>query len=450
MGRRVTRRTFLKAAGTVALGAAAAGTPVRRAWGQTPTRIVFWHAMGGNLGETVVNAFVNKFNAARKDIQVEAQFQGSYDDLINKLRASLGSSSVPAVSQVYDIGTRFMIDSKAIVPMQTFIDREKFDISQYEPNILSYYRVGTRLYSMPFNTSSAILYYNKDLFKQAGLDPNQPPRTFEEIEAYATKLVQSNATRSGITIAIYGWFFEQLLARQGALYVNNNNGRTAAATAVVYDHEEQGTRILEWWARMVKNGVATNPGRPTAASQRAFAAGQTAMTVDSTATLKSLLTQSGGRFQLGTGYFPKPPAATNGGSIVGGASAWILNGRPPAEQQAAWEFVKFISAPPQQAAWYVGTGYFPIRRDAYREPIARQTLAQYPQFLTAISELRSSPINPATQGALLGVFPEARQKSEDAIEATVLGRKSPQQALADAARDVNQAIAVYNRTMGVS
>ncbi len=125
-----------------------------------------------------------------------------------------------------------------------------------------------------------------------------------------------------------------------------------------------------------------------------------------------------------------------------------MSGRPPVEQQAAWEFVKFISEPAQQAAWYVGTGYFPVRRDAYHEATAQQTLAQFPQFLTAISELRSSPINRATQGALLGVFPEARQKSEDAIEATVLGRKTPQQALADAARDVNQAIAVYNRTMG--
>ncbi|HXX40458.1 MAG TPA: ABC transporter substrate-binding protein [bacterium] len=449
MRARVTRRRFLKTAGAVGLGAMAAGMRLPAVSAQAPTRIVFWHAMGGNLGETVVQAFVNKFNESRKDVQVEAQFQGSYDDLINKLRASLGSSAVPAVSQVYDIGTRFMVDSKAVVPVQDFIDREKFDVSQFEPNILAYYRVGNRLYSMPFNTSTAILYYNKDMFKQAGLNPDQPPRTFEEIEAYATKLVRGGATQSGITIAIYGWFFEQLLARQGVLYANNGNGRDAPATAVVYDHEEQGARILEWWARMVKNGVATNPGRPTAASQRAFAAGQTAMTVDSTAVLKSLLTQSGGRFQLGTGYFPKPPDAKTGGSIVGGASAWILRGRPPAEQQAAWEFVKFISAPPQQAAWYVGTGYFPVRRDAYREPVAQQTLAQYPQFLTAISELRNSPINRATQGALLGVFPEARQKSEDAIEATVLGRKSPQQALVDAARDVNQAIAVYNRTMGI-
>lgn len=449
MAARVTRRGLLATAGAVA-GAAAAGLRPIRVRAQAPIRIVFWHSMGGNLGETVVRAFVNRFNAARKDIQVDAQFQGSYDDAINKLRASIQSSAVPAVAQVYDIGTRFMIDSKGVVPVQEFIDRDKFDLSTFEPNILAYYRVGGRLYSMPFNTSTAILYYNKDMFKKAGLNPDQPPRTFEEIEAYARRLVTSGATRSGITLAIYGWFFEQLLARQGALYANHGNGRDAPATAVVFDHEEAGPRILEWWSRMVKEGIATNPGRPTAASQRAFAAGQTAMTADSTAVLRSLLTQAGGRFQVGTGYFPKPPQAKNGGSIVGGASVWILKGRPPAEQQAAWEFVKFISAPAQQAAWYVGTGYFPIRRDAYREPVAQQTLSQNPQFLTAISELRSSPINRATQGALLGVFPEARQKVEDAIEAAVLGRKTPQQALNDAARDINQAIAVYNRTMGVS
>lgn len=453
---RTTRRRFLKAAGTAALGVAGAGLVSRAGivsnvvTAQTPTRIVFWHAMGGNLGETVVKSFVNTFNASRKDIQVEAQFQGSYDDLINKLRASIQSSSVPALAQVYDIGTRFMIDSKGIVPVQEFIDRDKFDVSQLEPNILAYYRVGDRLYSMPFNTSTAILYYNKDLFKQAGLNPERPPQTFEEIEEYAKKLVQSGATKSGITIAIYGWFFEQLLARQGALYANNGNGRDRAATEVVFNRDEAGARILDWWAKMVKDGVATNPGRKTADSQRAFAAGQTGMTFDTTAVLRSLLTGSGGRFSIGTGYFPKPSQAKNGGSIVGGASVWILKGRPPAEQQGAWEFIKFIGAPAQQAAWYSGTGYFPIRREAYREAIAKETLAKNPQFLTAISELRSSPFNRATQGALLGVFSEARQRTEDAIEATILGRKTSKQALDEAAKALGQAIGVYNRTMGVA
>jgi sn-glycerol 3-phosphate transport system substrate-binding protein len=446
---RLSRRSFFTAAGATALGMAEAHLVPAVARAQTTTRVVFWHSMGGNLGETVVNAFVNRFNASRKDIQVEAQFQGSYDEAINKLRASIQSRAVPAVAQVYDIGTRFMIDSKGIVPVQEFIDRDKFDLTQLEANILAYYRVGPRLYSMPFNTSTAILYYNKDMFKQAGLNANQPPRTFEEIADYAKRLVQSGATKSGISIAIYGWFFEQLLARQGAVYANNGNGRDAAATAVVFNGEA-GTQILDWWAKMVKDGVATNPGRKTADTQRAFAAGQTAITFDSTAVLRSLLIGSGGKFQIGSGYFPKPPAAKNGGSIVGGASVWILKGRPAAEQQAAWEFVKFITAPEQQAAWYVGTGYFPIRREAYQQAVAKDTLAKNPQFLTAISELRSSPINRATQGALLGVFPEARQKTEDAIEAVILGRKSSKQALDDAARDLAGAIGVYNRTMGVA
>src|SRR5207302_206298 len=227
------------------------------------------------------------------------------------------------------------------------------------------------------------------------------------------QLVTGGTGGSGITISIYGWFFEQMLARQGALYANNGNGRDRAATEVVYNREE-GQRILDWWARMVKAGIASNPGRwpaGNAAAQRAFSAGQTAMIFESTATLRSLLTQSGGRFEVGTGYFPKPPRAADGGSIVGGASVWILRNRPPAEQRAAWEFVKFITAPPQQAAWYAGTGYFPIRKDAYRERVAQETLGRNPQFLTAISELRSSPINRTTQGALLGVFPEARQRA---------------------------------------
>jgi len=451
--KRITRRSFLKAAGATALGMAGAGLSPALVRAQAPTRIVFWHAMGGNLGETVVKAFVNTFNSAHKDIQVEAQFQGSYDDLINKLRASIQSPSVPALAQVYDIGTRFMIDSKGIVPVQEFIDKEKFDLTQLEPNILAYYRVGDRLNSMPFNTSTAILYYNKDMYKKAGLNPNQPPRTFEEIEEYAKKLVQSGATASGITISIYGWFFEQLLARQGALYANNGNGRDKAATEVIYNQEEEGARILDWWTRMVKAGIASNPGRAATgnpAAQRALAGGQTGMIFESTATLRSLLANSGGRFELGTGYFPKPPAAKNGGSIVGGASVWILKNRPPAEQQAAWEFIKFITAPPQQAAWYVGTGYFPIRKEAYREQVAKDNLAKNPQFLTAISELRSSPINRPTQGALLGVFPEARARVEEAIEAAVLGRRTTKQALDDAAKNVDQAIAIYNRTMGVA
>src|SRR5689334_12563577 len=116
MTTRLTRRTALRRGGALTAGLALGGWRIAPAAAQAPTRIVFWHSMGGALGETVVRAFVSRFNASRRDIQVDAQFQGTYDDAINKLRASIQSSAVPAVAQVYDIGTRFMIDSKGVVP----------------------------------------------------------------------------------------------------------------------------------------------------------------------------------------------------------------------------------------------------------------------------------------------------------------------------------------------
>ena len=140
-----------------------------------PTKVVFWYSVGGKVSEST-KALVEKFNASQKDIVVEAIFQGSYDDAINKLKQSIVSKSAPHVMQVYDIGSRFMIDSKAVVPVQKWVDAEKVDLKVYEPNLLAYYTVDNKLYSMPFNTSTPILYYNKNMFKEAGLDPAKPPK----------------------------------------------------------------------------------------------------------------------------------------------------------------------------------------------------------------------------------------------------------------------------------
>src|SRR5215216_1727311 len=134
------------------------------------SKIVFWHAMTASNGEAV-NRMVEAFNKSQSKITVEAAFQGNYDDALAKLKTALASNSAPALIQVYDIGQRFMIDSGEIVPIQDFIDRDQFDVSDLEPAVLNYYKVTDKLYSMPFNASSAILYYNKDAFKEAGLDP---------------------------------------------------------------------------------------------------------------------------------------------------------------------------------------------------------------------------------------------------------------------------------------
>ncbi|WP_172197295.1 ABC transporter substrate-binding protein [Saccharibacillus qingshengii] len=430
-------------------GAAEAAAPTesaaKPAESAGPVKVVWWHAMSGELGG-VVDELVKQFNDSQDEVEVEAVFQGTYDESLNKLKTSMGSGTGPTLIQTYEIGSRFMIDSGAITPVQQFIDGESYDVSHLEENILGYYTFDDRLYSMPFNTSNPILYYNKDAFKKAGLDPENPPTTYEEVEKAAKTLTEGSMT--GGSFAIYGWFMEQLLANQGAELLNNSNGRAGMA-----DQAQLGSpaavSTLEWWKKMVDEGTLLNLGRKTDDTKKAFAAGQVAMTLDSTASLRGIVQAAEGKFEVGTAPLPKPAAADadKGGVVVGGASLWILNDRPEEEQQAAWKFIKFLAEPKTQAYWHVNTGYFPITKEAYNEDLVKENLKKYPQFQTAIDQLHGTKLTPATQGAVMGVFPEARQLTETAIEEALTGAAKPQDALDRASAEITQKIQEYNSTV---
>lgn len=428
------------------------GTPSGSAAGQNntaggekkPVKVIWWHAMGGELGKAV-DQIVKDFNASQKDIQVEAIFQGTYDEALNKLKASLGSNTGPTMMQVYEIGSRFMIDTKAITPIQTFIDQDQFDLSQLEENILGYYTIDGKLNSMPFNTSNPILYYNKDMFKAAGLDPEKPPRTYEEVAQAAKALTKDG--KYGASFAIYGWFMEQFFANQGAELVDKGNGRDGLATQSLLN-SEAGIKTLDWWKKLVDDKVALNVGRKTSDTKAAFVGGQVAMTLDSTASLRGIVDAVGNKFEVGTAYLPRPSDAKEGGVIVGGASLYILNNRPMEEQKAAWEFIKYLTSPKLQAQWNIATGYFPITKAAYDEEILKENMKKFPQFQTAVNQLHETKLNRATQGAIMGVFPEARQITERAIEEVLNGQKSSKEALDAAANEISAKIQEYNKTIG--
>ncbi|MFK7692351.1 ABC transporter substrate-binding protein [Paenibacillus sp. HJGM_3] len=408
-----------------------------------PQKVVWWHSLGGDNGKAV-DKLVADFNASRKDIQVEAVFQGSYDESLTKMKASMDSKTGPSLIQVYEIGSRYMIDSKAITPVQNFIDKDNFDLTRLEENITGYYKFDNKLYSMPFNTSNPILYYNKDLFKAAGLDPEKPPRTYEELTETAKKLSKDGV--SGASFAIYGWFMEQFFANQGSELLNNGNGRSGLATTSLVN-ADAGVKTLTWWKDLVDSKAAINLGRKTDDTKKAFAAGQVAMILDSTASLRGIVNSVSGKFEVGTGFLPKPADAKEGGVVVGGASNWILNNKSEAEQKAAWEFIKYLSAPEQQAYFSVNTGYFPITKKAYDEQIVKDNMTKYPQFKTAVDQLHATKLNLATQGAVMGVYPEARQITENAIEEALAGKKSPKDALDAAAKEISTKIVDYNKTV---
>lgn len=199
---------------------------------------------------------VNKFNEENTDgITVEAVYQGEYDDTINKLKsAQIGNMGADLV-QIYDIGTRFMIDSGWVIPMQELINADGYDISQIEPNIAAYYTVNNELYSMPFNSSTPILYYNKDMFEKAGI--TEVPTSLEGILAIGDDLKTKGGAGEPLALSIYGWYFEQWLCKQGLSYADNGNGRDAAATAVEFDSNGGALNILNAWKALNDADVAT-------------------------------------------------------------------------------------------------------------------------------------------------------------------------------------------------
>jgi len=416
---------------------------------QPATEITFWHSMGGVNGEAIAK-MVEDFNAAYEGkIKVNVEFQGSYDDAINKVKAA-GMSAMPAdVMQIYDIGSRFMIDSGWALPMQMMIDTEDYDISQIEPNIAAYYTIDDILYSMPFNSSTPLLYYNKTAFEEAGLDPEVAPKNFDEIIEFAEKLTIKDAEgkveRYGFGMGNYGWFFEQWQGKMAKHYVDNNNGRgEEPATRVVFDESGGAKAVFEVWKKLIDGGIITYLGRGNNDAKAAFISGNIAITLESTAALKSLLTNVGDNFEIGTGFFPNIHPDDEGGVSIGGGSLWMLNTGDEARQNASWEFVKYMISPDVQAFWNAQTGYFPITVATHEVEAFKENLAMYPQFGTAIEQLHAT--KPEFAGALLSVFPEARALVEQYTERLINGELSVEDTVTNLARDINSAIEIYNLT----
>lgn len=403
------------------------------------TTISFWHSMGGVNGQAI-DTLVQKFNDENEyGITVEAEYQGSYDDALNKLKsAQIGNMGADLV-QVYEIGTRFMIESGWIVPMQSMVNADEYDTSVLESNLAAYYTINDMLYSMPFNSSTPLMYYNKDMFDAAGI--TEIPDSLESIAQIGDKLLDSGAQKV-MSLGIYGWFFEQFIGKQGLEYANNGNGRTEAATAVAFDENGAAANILNEWKNLYDLGYAPNVGKGGDAGLADFSAGKSAITLGSTASLKQILQDVDGKFEVGTAYFPKVKSTDEGGVSIGGASLWALDNNDPKKLRATWEFVKFLISPESQAFWNAETGYFPVNVDAHDEDVFKENIEKYPQFETAIDQLHDSA--PQYAGALLSVFSEARAIVESEIESMLNGNETVDEAVDSMASQINDAIEEYN------
>ncbi|MGI6236561.1 MAG: ABC transporter substrate-binding protein [Candidatus Excrementavichristensenella sp.] len=408
------------------------------------TTVVFWYSLEGSNAEAIIK-IVDLFNESQDEIFVDAQYQGAYDDAINKLKAA-GMGQLPCdIVHSYEIGTRFIIDSGWIVPVQEYIDKDGWDASVIEPNLLAYYTVDGKINSMPFNCSTPLLYYNKTVFDEAGI--TEVPTTVDGIMEIAEKLDnhKDGGSRYGFLFSNYGWFFEQWTGKMGREYVNNGNGRESYATQVMFGENGAALDIFNMWKKISECPYTCYIERGgTSAARAAFVAGDTAIFLASTANLAGVLSNVGDSFEVGTAYFPYVNADDKGGVSTGGGTLWMIDSGDEAKKSASFEFIKFCVNPENQAYWNSITGYFPINVHAQETDTFKANIEKYPQFQTALDQLHDSA--PEYVGSLLSVFPEVRQYVEDVTEEVFQKGLSPEDAVERLVGLANDAIETYNLT----
>jgi sn-glycerol 3-phosphate transport system substrate-binding protein len=340
-----------------------------------------------------------------------------------------------------------------VLPSSACATADKYSFSDFLPRVMSYFTVQGTTYAMPFNVSGPVLYYNKKAFTAAGLDPNKPPATLDEVRTASEKLKSANAvTKAGLGLKLEPGFFQHWMAMAGRPFVNNGNGRQARATKTVFNNAT-GVQIFTWLSGMVKDGLAvTNPESGTSAFDDliGIGTGAQAMAIDTSATLGTVkaVLGSGAYPNVDIGVAPMPGPTGNGGVLVSGGALFIVNKSAPEKQAAAWQYLKFLDDTQQQAAWAVGTGYVPIRKSAAASRTMTDFWAANPLFKVAYDQLLSGANNSATAGAVIGPSPSVHDIVRDAENSMFLQGTDPKTALKNAATKADVAIKDYNTRIG--
>lgn len=407
-----------------------------------PVQITMWHSMT-RANEDTLKKLTDEFNSSQGDVHVNLVNQTSYADTLTKFKASLGGGDLPDLMQIQDVDQQLVIDSQALLPTQACIDATHFDESAILQRIRDYYTVDGVQWAMPFSVSNPILYFNKSVFRQAGLDPDNPPKTLDELKAAAQKIVASGAVKYGMALKQDPWYLEEWTAMGGQLYADNDNGRHGRASKVLFDGP-QGQAIFQWLSDMSKNDLAE--ATPTGGFDNLFAVGNkiAGMTLETSAALGTM-TQllAAGMYpgvELGAAALPGPVA--DAGTVVAGSALYLVKGQAPERQAAAFQFAAFLAGAQSQATWAAGTGYVPIRTDATTLAPLTDVYTQHPEFRIAFDQLQRGESNTATAGAVIGAMEPVRSAVVHAEEQLFQGG-DPISALQGAASTANSAISDY-------
>jgi sn-glycerol 3-phosphate transport system substrate-binding protein len=421
---------------SVAAAAVLASAPA--AWAQT--EIQWWHAMGGNLGETV-NALADGFNKSQSEYKVTPVYKGSYTETLTAAIAAFRAKQAPHIVQVFEVGTANMMAAKgAVYPVyQLMADaKEPFDPKAYIAPVYGYYSTPDgKLLSMPFNSSTPVLYWNKELFTKAGLDPNKPPTTWPELGEMAKKAVAAGA-KCGFTPQWQTWtMIENLGAWHNQPFATKENGFAGIDIELKFNDPLRVKHIqtLADWSKDKTFVYGGREGKSTAL----FNAGDCAFHIASSASAAAI-EKALGKEKVGIGMMPYWPdaIAKPQNSIIGGATLWVLQGKPAAEYKGVAKFLTYLASPEVQAKWHQETGYVPVTLAAADLTEKAGFYKTNPGRDVAVKELTLNPPTPNSKGLRIGNFVQIRDVVDEELEAVWSGKKDAKAALDEAVKRGNE------------
>lgn len=390
---------------------------------QTRTRISLWHAQEGRSREAI-EELVQRFNQSQAEVEVEAVYKGTYPEVIAAATAAYRKRQAPHLVQVYEVGTQSMIVSDAIVPVHRLMRQQKVEVdwADFVETITGYYATDGRLNSMPFNVSTPILYYNKDIFRRAGL-PDAPPATWPEVEAASRKILATGAATCGFTTPSPSWtLLENTFAWHDQPFATNQNGYGGLDTRLLIN-SEFGLMHVGALVRWQKENIFVYGG-PEGTRNSKFADGVCAMVLQSSGFVGEFKRSL--KFDWGTGQLPHwGPPYPKASTILGGATLWAMRGHPPASDRAVALFLKYITDGPQQRWWTATTGYVPVTKSAIKGQEDAGFYQGNPEQWTAVSQLLNARPTPNSRGLRLGNYVEVRNATiEFALENIFTGKRT--------------------------
>ncbi len=432
----LNRRRFMLAT-TAAAGAAAAATLARPALAQGTTEITFYYpiAVGGPIPK-IIDGLAADFEKENPQIKVKPIYAGTYQETLVKALTAHKSGTPPVTSVLLSTDMFSLIDEEAVVPFEDFAagaDDAKW-LGSFFPAFMANSRTGGKTWGIPFQRSTIVLYWNKEAFKEAGLDPERPPQNWTENVAFAEKLTKrdgsGNATQWGTQVPSSGfpyWLFQAFTTENGELLMNEAGDRTFFDRPAVAE-------ALQYWVDLGRTHKVMAPGTiEWGTTPKDFFERKCAMMWTTTGNLTNV--KANAKFPFGVAMLP---AGKKRGSPTGGGNFYVFKKSTKAQQQAAARFIKWMTTPERAAQWGIDTGYVAVRPDAWETPAMKAYVAGFPAAAVARDQLPYAVAELSTHENQ-----RVTKALNDGLQAALGGTKTPTQALADAQAEAERILKPY-------